>query len=93
MEAAFLRLPALGGDIDLARRIFADNHDREAGLNAVRRNQFGRQVLDLGDDLFRDFFSVDDFSHEPLPCDCHVQRAHLSRKMRHVIPSKRRPVP
>ena len=40
MEAALLGLARLGGDIDLARRILADDDHRQAGLLAARPQQF-----------------------------------------------------
>ena len=50
----------LAADIDLARRIVADQHDREPGHQAAVARQPVRRVGDLAAQLRRDGLAVDD---------------------------------
>ena len=64
MKAAGLRGLALGADIDLARRIGADQHDRQARRHPAR-DQRPRLRRDLFDHAVRDRLAVEhiSFSH------------------------------
>ena len=57
------RLLRLVGDIDLARRILADQHDRKAGRQAMLGLKLRHGFGDAAAQTFGIGFSVDDLRH------------------------------
>ena len=58
MEAARLGRPALARDVSLARRILADEHDRETGRQPMSHER-ARLPGDAGEDVFGDRRAVE----------------------------------
>jgi hypothetical protein len=67
MEAAFLGHARLGGHIDLAGRVLADDHDGDAGSHARSADQLVRQFLHAGDHLGRHCLAIYRLGHPPPP--------------------------
>ena len=65
-EAAFLGLLALGRDIDMACRIFTNNHDGKPRNHAFGGQQFRRRLLDPGNRVCRYCLAINDLSHAVL---------------------------
>src|SRR5690606_27594696 len=62
LEAAFLCLLGLRGDVDLASRILANDDDGQTGRDTLCR-QLLRGFLHRRHDVFGDFLTVDNFGH------------------------------
>jgi hypothetical protein len=91
MEAAFLGLPRLRSDIDLAGRILADDDDGQPGLDAFSRKRAG-SARHRRQDVFRDKLPVDSIGHVS-PRIGQVTGIAFWRFRRKAIPSLRRSMP